>query len=61
MYDQLTDQVGTQTYMSPEQLAQQSYNHKVLTTVTVLFFLFKTIALRILQRNGSESGSWGIK
>ena len=53
MYDQLTDQVGTQTYMSPEQLAQQSYNHKVLTTVTVLFFLFKTIVVRFTSKDSN--------
>jgi len=39
MYDQLTDQVGTQTYMSPEQLAQQSYNHKVDIYSLGLIFL----------------------
>jgi serine/threonine protein kinase len=27
--ERLTDQVGTQLYMSPEQLAQRQYNHRV--------------------------------
>jgi len=37
--DQLTDKVGTQSYMSPEQLNQQSYNHKVDIYSLGLIFL----------------------
>ena len=29
MRERLTEQVGTQLYMSPEQLAQRPYNHRV--------------------------------
>ncbi|XP_023320471.1 eukaryotic translation initiation factor 2-alpha kinase isoform X2 [Eurytemora carolleeae] len=37
--DQLTDQVGTQMYMSPEQLQQKPYNHKVDIFSLGLIFL----------------------
>merc|ERR1712113_1334434 len=36
---QLTDQVGTHTYMSPEQLEQKPYNHKVDIYSLGLIFL----------------------
>ena len=43
--DQLTDQVGTQLYMSPEQLNQKPYNHKV---GFLSFFLIEQLFLRVI-------------
>jgi len=61
--DQLTDQVGTQLYMSPEQLNQKPYNHKVDIFSLGLIFLelcvaFSTQMERLRELSNVKKGKY---